>query len=62
VWRAAPRLPAATQHAAPPGRHKADAVCAPCAGGLNVCFQLCITVGILIAQLVNYGVQDWDDG
>jgi MFS family permease len=31
-------------------------------GGLNVCFQLCITIGILIAQLVNYGVQDWDEG
>ncbi|PSC76673.1 H(+) hexose cotransporter 2 [Micractinium conductrix] len=27
-------------------------------GGLNVCFQLCITIGILVAQLVNYGTQD----
>ncbi|GFY84809.1 sugar transporter protein 12 [Actinidia rufa] len=24
-------------------------------GALNVCFQLCITVGILVANLVNYG-------
>eukprot|EP00887_Chlorella_sp_A99_P004783 scaffold4.g4783.t1 len=27
-------------------------------GALNVCFQLCITIGILVAQLVNYGTQD----
>uniref|UniRef100_A0A1D1ZPI8 Major facilitator superfamily (MFS) profile domain-containing protein n=1 Tax=Auxenochlorella protothecoides TaxID=3075 RepID=A0A1D1ZPI8_AUXPR len=28
-------------------------------GGLNMLFQLFTTIGILIAGLVNYGVQDW---
>ncbi|KAL4428661.1 hypothetical protein ABPG77_009767 [Micractinium sp. CCAP 211/92] len=31
-------------------------------GGLNVCFQLCITIGILFAQLINYGMQNVTHG
>lgn len=31
-------------------------------GGLNVCFQLCITIGILFAQLINYGMQSVNHG
>ncbi|PSC74912.1 H(+) hexose cotransporter 2 [Micractinium conductrix] len=31
-------------------------------GGLNMMFQLAATLGILIAQLINYGVQDKDHG
>lgn len=31
-------------------------------GGLNMLFQLFTTIGILIAGLVNYGVQDWWSG
>ncbi|KAI3425243.1 hypothetical protein D9Q98_009011 [Chlorella vulgaris] len=31
-------------------------------GGMNILFQLATTIGILVAQLVNYGVQDWDEG
>jgi hypothetical protein len=26
-----------------------------CRGGLNMMFQLAVTVGILVAQLINYG-------
>ena len=31
-------------------------------GALNQLFQLATTIGILVAQLINYGVQDWDSG
>jgi sugar porter (SP) family MFS transporter len=31
-------------------------------GALNQLFQLMTTIGILVAQLVNYGVRDWDQG
>ncbi|KAL4857034.1 H(+)/hexose cotransporter 2 [Chlorella vulgaris] len=31
-------------------------------GGLNMLFQLAVTIGILVAQLINYGVQDWAHG
>lgn len=31
-------------------------------GGLNMLFQLAVTIGILAAQLINYGVQDWAHG
>jgi sugar porter (SP) family MFS transporter len=31
-------------------------------GGLNMLFQLAVTIGILVAQLINYGVQDWSHG
>lgn len=31
-------------------------------GALNQLFQLATTIGILVAQLINYGVQDWDNG
>ena len=31
-------------------------------GALNQLFQLATTIGILIAQLVNYGVRNWDQG
>lgn len=31
-------------------------------GAMNIMFQLATTIGILVAQLVNYGVQDWDEG
>ncbi|KDD75412.1 sugar transporter, partial [Helicosporidium sp. ATCC 50920] len=31
-------------------------------GGLNMLFQLATTFGILIAGLVNYGVESWDEG
>ena len=31
-------------------------------GALNQMFQLLVTIGILVAQLINYGVQDWDEG
>ncbi|GAB4823413.1 hypothetical protein N2152v2_010459 [Parachlorella kessleri] len=31
-------------------------------GGLNMLFQLATTIGILVAQLINYGVQDWAEG
>ncbi len=27
-------------------------------GALNILFQLCVTIGILVAQLINYGVRD----
>ena len=31
-------------------------------GALNQLFQLLTTLGILIAQLINYGVAEWDEG
>lgn len=31
-------------------------------GALNQLFQLSTTIGILVAQLINYGVRDWDEG
>ncbi|KAL4419849.1 hypothetical protein ABPG75_006947 [Micractinium tetrahymenae] len=31
-------------------------------GAMNIMFQLATTIGILVAQLVNYGIQDWDEG
>ncbi len=31
-------------------------------GALNQLFQLATTLGILVAQLVNYAVRDWDEG
>ena len=31
-------------------------------GGMNIMFQLATTIGILAAQLINYGVRDWDEG
>jgi len=31
-------------------------------GALNQLFQLSTTIGILVAQLINYGIRDWDEG
>ncbi|PRW33669.1 H(+) hexose cotransporter 2 [Chlorella sorokiniana] len=31
-------------------------------GAMNILFQLATTLGILVAQLVNYGVRNWDQG
>ena len=31
-------------------------------GALNILFQLATTIGILVAQLVNYGVRNWAEG
>lgn len=31
-------------------------------GMLNQLFQMATTIGIFVAQLINYGVQDWDQG
>jgi len=31
-------------------------------GALNQLFQLSTTIGILVAQLINYGIRDWDQG
>lgn len=31
-------------------------------GSMNILFQLCTTIGILAAQLINYAVQDWANG
>lgn len=31
-------------------------------GALNILFQLCVTIGILVAQLINYGVRDVEAG
>ncbi len=30
-------------------------------GALNILFQLCVTIGILVAQLINYGVRDVEE-
>ena len=31
-------------------------------GAMNILFQLATTIGILVAQLVNYGVRNWNEG
>lgn len=31
-------------------------------GALNQMFQLAVTIGILTAQLINYGTQEWEEG
>lgn len=31
-------------------------------GAMNILFQLATTIGILVAQLVNYGVRNWSEG
>ena len=31
-------------------------------GAMNILFQQAVTIGILIAQLINYGVRNWNHG